>query len=283
MRKTTKILIGALFIISCNSHSNTLTVKEFTKKFYDSLTIKFPTAKFTIVDDSTVDAKIEGYNVRLAADNAYREYLADTGSLQQVLSRHLASANALNTIGGKISVDRIVPIIKPKSYLDGVNQAAAKMGATKNVEGVYEKYNDQLIIAYAEDTENNIRYLTPSDTDSLSINKDSLRSIATRNLGRILTNIQRQGDNGIYMLTAGGNYETSLILLNNVLTKETLPVNGDFVVAIPNRDLFLVTGSNDKAGVSKLKEIVKKSFEKGSYQVSEYLYKWNGKIFEKYE
>jgi uncharacterized protein YtpQ (UPF0354 family) len=283
MRKISRILIGSLFVISCNSHSNTLTVKEFTKKFYDSLTIKFPTAKFTLVDDSTVQAKIEGYDVRLAADNAYKEYLADTGSLQQVLSRHLASANALNTIGGKISVDRIVPIIKPKSYLEGVNQAAAKMGATKNVEGVYEKYNDQLIIAYAEDTENNIRYLTPSDRDSLAINKDSLRTIATRNLGRILTNIKRQGDNGIYMLTAGGNYETSLILLNNILTKETLPVNGDFVIAIPNRDLFLVTGSNDKAGISKLKEIVKKSFEKGSYQVSEYLYKWNGKIFEKYE
>jgi uncharacterized protein YtpQ (UPF0354 family) len=285
MRTTTRILIGTLFIISCNSQSktNTLTVKEFTKVFYDSLTKRFPTTKFTISDDSTVEAKNQNYGVRLSVDNAYREYLAEPDSFQNVLSRHLASANALNTIGGKISVDRIVPIIKPKSYLEGINQAAAKMGATKNVEGIYEKYNDQLIIFYAEDTENNIRYLTSSDTDSLSINKDSLRPIAIRNLGRILTNVQRQGDNGIYMLTAGGNYETSLILLNKLLTKETLPVNGDFVIAIPNRDLFLVTGSNDKAGVSKLKEIVKKSYEKGSYQVSEYLYKWNGKIFEKYE
>ena len=283
MRITSRILIGALFIIGCNSHNNTLTVKEFTKKYYDSLTIKFPTAKFSIIDDSTVEAKIEGYDVRLAADNAYKEYLADTASLQQVLSRHLASASALNTIGGKISVDRIVPIIKPANFLEGVNQTAAKMGATKSAAGVYEKYNDQLIIAYAEDTENNIRYLTPGDRDSLSINKDSLRPIAIRNLGRILTNVQRQGDNGIYMLTAGGNYETSLILLNDVLTKESLPVKGDLVIAIPNRDLFLATGSKDQAGISKLKEIVKKSYEKGSYQVSEYLYKWNGKKFEKYE
>jgi uncharacterized protein YtpQ (UPF0354 family) len=283
MRKISRILIGALFVISCNSQSKTLTVKEFTQKFYNSLTTKFPAAKFTIIDDSTIEAKIHDYNVRLSADNAYREYLAEPDSLRNVLNRHLASANALNTIGGKISVDRIVPIIKPKSYLEGVNQAAAKMGATKDVEGVYEKYNDQLIIAYAEDTENNIRYLTPKDTASLSINKDSLRTIATRNLGHILTNIQRQGDNGIFMLTAGGNYETSLLLLNNILTKESLPVNGDLVIAIPNRDLFLATGSKDQAGISKLKEIVKKSFEKGSYQVSEYLYKWNGKKFEKYE
>lgn len=283
MRKITRILIGSLFVISCNTHSNTLTVKEFTKRYYDSLTTKFPKAKFTIIDDSTVAAKIEGYDVRLAADNAYKEYLADTASLREVLSRHLASANALNTIGGKISVDRIVPIIKPASFLDGVNQAAARMGAKKSVSGVYEKYNDQLIIAYAEDTENNIRYLTPGDTDSLSINKDSLRPIAIRNLGRILTNVQRQGDNGIYMLTAGGNYETSLLLLSNVLTKETLPVNGDLVIAIPNRDLFLATGSKDQAGIAKLKEIVKKSYGNGSYQVSEDLFKWNGKKFEKYE
>lgn len=283
MRKTSKILIGALFILSCNSQSKTITVKEFTKMYFDSLTNRYPTAKFTIVNDSTVEAKIQGYDAMLYVDNAYKEYQAEPDSLQKVLSRHLASASALNTINGKISVDRIIPIIKPASYLDGINQTAAKMGATKNIEGVYEKYNDELIIAYAEDTENNIRYLTSGDTASLSINKDSLRSIAARNLDRLLPKIERQGENGLYMLTAGGNYETSIILLNNIMTKETLPVDGDFVIAIPTRDLLLVTGSNDKTGISKLKEIIKKSYEKGSYQVSEHLYKWNGKIFEKYE
>jgi uncharacterized protein YtpQ (UPF0354 family) len=58
--------------------------------------------------------------------------------------------------------------------------------------------------------------------------------------------------------------------------------SGDFVMAIPNRDLLLITGSNDVAGLAKLKEIAKKSFQTGTYPISEYLFKWNGKKFEKY-
>jgi uncharacterized protein YtpQ (UPF0354 family) len=260
-----------------------MKVKEFTAKYLDSLSIRFPTARFAIIDDSTINAKLEGKDVRISVDNAYREYQAEPDSLQEILHRYILVSSEIFNPKEKISVDRIIPIIKPVEYLNDLKNLAKNMGATKDFEGVYEKYNEQLIIVYAEDTKSSLSYLTQDDLTTLSINQDSLRMVATKNLDRLLTNIQRQGDDGTYMLTAGGNYETSMILLNNIFTKESLPVNGDFVVAIPNRDMLLITGSNDKTGIQKIKEISTKTFQTGDHQVSEYLYKWNGHKFEKFE
>jgi uncharacterized protein YtpQ (UPF0354 family) len=260
-----------------------MTVREFTKQYFDSLTKRIPTATFTIVDDSTIESKFNDNVIRISVDNAYKEYQAEPDSLQSILARYLTVTGELYSPKEKISIERIVPIIKPISYLDDIKRVASKMGTAKDIEGIYEKYNDQLIILYAEDTKNSIRYLTHDDIKPLSIDEDSIKRIAVKNLDKHLTSIQRKGAEGIYMLTAGGNYEASIILLDNILTKESLPVKGDFVIAIPNRDMLLITGSNDKAGIAKVKEVAKKSFETGNYQVSEYLYKWNGKTFEKYE
>jgi len=282
MRKNSSFFILVLILLSCNIQSKVMTTKEFTKIYSDSLSARFPQAKFKIIDDSTIESSYNKNTIRVSVDNAFKEYQSEPDSLETVLTRYLSVASEFYSPREKVSQDRIVPIIKPISYLEDIKDIANKMGGGKDVEGVYEKYNDQLIIAYAEDTKSSIRYLTHDDIKSLSINIDSLKSIATNNLDRLLTNIQGKGGNGVFMLTAGGDYEASVILLNNILTKESFPVNGDFVIAIPTRDVLLITGSNDPAGITKIKDAAKKTYETGSYQVSEYLYKWNGKIFEKY-
>ncbi len=282
MRKNSIFFILGLILFSCNFQSEIMTTKEFTRAYHDSLSAKFPSAKFKIIDDSTIESSYLKNTIRISADNAFKEYQSEPDSLSKVISKYLSVAGEFYNPKEKVDQNRIVPIIKPISYLEDIKDIAKKMGAVKDIEGVYEKYNNQLIIVYAEDTKSSIRYLTQDDIKSLSINIDSLRSIAINNLDKLLTNIQAKGENGVYMLTAGGDYEASIILLNNVLTKESFPVNGDFVIAIPTRDILLITGSNDPDGISKIRDASKKTFETGSYQVSAYLYKWNGKIFEKY-
>jgi uncharacterized protein YtpQ (UPF0354 family) len=127
------------------------------------------------------------------------------------------------------------------------------MGVTKYFDGVYEKYNDHLIIVYAEDADNHFKYLTQDDLNSLSLHSISLRELAIKNLDQLLTSIKRKEDNGLYMIVAGGNYEASIILLTNFLTKENFPVDGDIVIAILNRDMLLITGSNNKSEYQRLK------------------------------
>jgi hypothetical protein len=216
MHRILSLLICILLLISCNSNKNAMTVKNFTTAYFDLLTKKHPAVKFTIVDDSTITSKFNENDIRISVDNAYKEYQAEPDSIQTILSRYIAATSDLYSLEKKVNRDRIIPIIKPLSYLDDIEKFSKQMGATKSMDAFYEKYNDQLLIVYAEDKENGIHYLTQDDIKSLSIKSDSIKKIATNNLDKLLTNIERKGGDGVYMLTAGGNYEVSLILLDNI-------------------------------------------------------------------
>ena len=282
MYKYSLLLITALTVLSCTSQNNALTEKEFTQKYSDSLSARFPDAKFEIIDNNTIESKYKGNTIRILADNAFSDYQSTPDSLRKVLNKYVTVASQLFSPKELISQDNIVPIIKPIEYLNDIQEIANNMGAKKEVETIYEKYNDELIIAYAEDSKSSIRYLTATDMKTLAIDKDSLRSIATRNLDRLLTNINGKGGDGMYMVTAGGDYEASIILLDNIITKQTFPVNGDFVIAIPTRDILLITGSNEIEKIAKIREAAKDSYETGNYKISPLLFKWNGKKFEKF-
>lgn len=256
---------------------------DFTQQYLNSLKTKFPEVEFSINDDSTIQSKFQENKIRISVDNAYREYQLEQGSLQQILNKYILVASELFYPKDKIEITRIVPIIKPISFLDDIKNEAKIIGATKDVEGVYKKYNDQLIIVYAEDTKNSIKYLTHDDLKDLQINSDSLQTIAVRNLDRLLTSIQKKGNNGVYMIVAGGDYEASIILLSDILNKNNFEVKGDLVIAIPNRDMLLVTGSNDEEGIQKIIGLATKTYQTGNYPVSQYLYKWTGNKFEMFK
>ena len=47
------------------------------------------------------------------------------------------------------------------------------------------------------------------------------------------------------MLKAGGDYEASLLLFDDIWRDGQVKVDGDIVVAVPAKDVLLVTGSNN--------------------------------------
>ena len=74
------------------------------------------------------------------------------------------------------------------------------------------------------------------------------------------------------MVVAGGDYEASLVLLDSIWSDGQMDVKGDVVVAIPTRDLLLVTGSQDTQGIEKLKQMVKEASTDGSYRLTQKLF-----------
>lgn len=273
-------LFVALLIFSCSSKNSIMSHKEFAKLYVDSLTKRYPVVKFDLNEDLTITSKKGELEFKHYTDNAFIAYKAEPDAINDIVRRYIASTTDLYEKQGIVNIENIIPVIKPNEYLDEIN-SLSKDGEAFPM--LTEKYNDQLIIAYAEDSKNSIKYLTEDDLKMLSISKDSLKSIALRNFDKIIPNIQRQGDNELFMITAGGDYEASLILLSSIWTKENLPVDGEFIIAIPNRDMLLITGSKSKTGIAKIKEIVADSYKTGNYQVSDHLYKWTGGKFELYK
>lgn len=270
----------SLFIFGCSTKNSILTEKEFAHAYLDSLSKKHPSAKFELSPELIILSKKGDLEYKHYIDNAYKAYKAEPDSINAIISRYVAITTDLYEDKKPINIDNVVPIIKPVEYLDEIKSLNKN---DKSFPMVTDKYNNQLIIAYAEDSGNSFMYLTEDDFKNLSISHDTLKSIALRNLDKIIPNIQRQGDNELFMITAGGDYEASLILLSSIWTKENFPVDGEFIIGIPNRDMLMVTGSKNKSDVIKIKEIVAESYKTGNYQISDRLYKWTGKQFEVYD
>ena len=85
------------------------------------------------------------------------------------------------------------------------------------------------------------------------------------------------------MLTAGGDYEASLILFNSLWEDLRKEVHGDIVFGIPSRDLLVATGSEDKQNIEKLKQIVQKGFGEGSYRLTPKLFIMSDGKFEEFK
>jgi uncharacterized protein YtpQ (UPF0354 family) len=91
----------------------------------------------------------------------------------------------------------------------------------------------------------------------------------------------RAGDH-VFLVAAGGDYEASLLLLDDVWSGGQIKVNGDIVVAIPARDVLLVTGSRDRTGVRKVRELATKLVAEGPYGLTDALFVYRNGRFTKF-
>ena len=69
------------------------------------------------------------------------------------------------------------------------------------------------------------------------------------NLSRLLPKIEiRPGSDGVLLISAGGEFDASLLLADNLWSGGQVKVDGDIVVAVPAKDVLIATGSNNAPG-----------------------------------
>jgi len=280
--KPLALLLFAFFSLTCYPQKS-MNETEFTRVYLESLRKAFSSATFRIDSDLKITAEDHGKEFTFYLKNAFSEYKSQPASIDEVINRYIKSSSGLFTENDFINLSRVIPMIKPAEYLNEVKRISAESGKGKESGIVWEKYNDDLIIVYAEDTGQSFAQLSQENFEKLNIGRDSLLKLSVDNLNSILPEISRMGANGAYGIAAGGNFEASLILIKDIWTKENFPVDGEFVIAVPNRDLLFVTGSNNKTEIEKIRIIAEESYNTGSYPISPYLFKWNGNRFEKFE
>lgn len=285
MKRLLQAGLAALGLCSGCSKSDVLTPTQFTNEFAHELRTASPGLRVEVVKDMELKVTTaDGRESTSFLDNAYDTYKLDPKSKQEVIKKFVAAGlETIATLGKSEPVDRklIVPVIKDRPWLEETRQALAARGATKFPEHVYEDLNADLIILYAEDSPKNIRYVGPKDLEDAHIERKELRTLACENLKRLLPKIERHGTNGLFMMVAGGDYEASLLLLDSIWVDIKKEVHGDVVVAIPSRDLLIVTGSEDSQGIEKVKKIVEDSFAKGAYRLTKKLFVFReGKLDE---
>jgi uncharacterized protein YtpQ (UPF0354 family) len=262
-----------------------LSQRQFTRAFADRLQKALPGTAVVVKGDLEVRWTPKGGDEHTTfLDNAWRGYAADPATLDAVLDRMVDSARELAADADHV-VDprRVVPVVKDRAWLEESRRALRASGAkdVSRVADVHEDYNGALMIFYAEDREKGIAYLTSEELARAGLKRSELRALAVRNLKGLISAVDLQGGEGLYMVTAGGDYEASLILVDDLWTGPSITpkVKGEVVIAIPARDLLLVTGSEDPAGLKKLRELARKVMAEGSYTLTDQLFVRRGGKF----
>ncbi len=283
MNRFLQIMLACLTLCLGCSKSDVLTPREFTREFAEALRKASPGSEVAVVNELELKVtRADGRDSTSFLDNAYDTYKQDPKAKLEVIQRYVAAAlEAFETVRGEVDRTRIVPVIKDRPWLEETRQALMDRGEKQVPEQVYEDFSRDLVIVYAEDSPKSIRYLEPGDLELAKIERSELKALATENLQRLLPTIKRHGTNGVYMIEAGGVYEASLLVLDSIWSDGRMQVTGDVVVAVPTRDLLLVTGSRNQQGIAKLRQWVEQASTEGSYRLTQKLFVYrNGRFSE---
>lgn len=284
-----RILASICCFLGMSCSSQVMTPAEFTSTFVKALRIEVPSIDVTIKSDLELSLnRADGTNHLSNLHNAYQTYLLDPKNLDEVIKQYVSSTKEVfERELDSIDTENVVPIIKDKLWPSGVREYRLKNFPNKNNNDqldddiVYDEYNDELVIVYAVDNPSNLSFITQKSLNESNIPRDKLRDIAINNLNKKLPNLELHSGPLVSMITAGGNFEASILLLDNVWTGQDIPYQDNVVIAIPARDVLLVADAKNPDAISKLREMVKKSMENSSYTLTDQLFIYKNGKFER--
>lgn len=275
--------IAYMLVASAQAATAALSPEAFTEEFRAALAAALPDATITVEEPLHLAIKpAQGEPARAFLNNAYDEYSGSPGAKSEVIARYVASFAETTKGSGPLNPKQIVPVIKDRGWSKEMQRSAKARGVSGPLEQVIEELNDDLVIVYAEDTPQNIRYFGPKDLQEAGVQKDQLRALAIENLRRILPPPEAVNGPLFSMLNAGGDYVPSLLLFDEIWSGDKLGVQGEVVIAIPTRDVLLFTGSGNKEGVKKLREVARKTHADGPYSLTDRLFVYRAGKFQRF-
>jgi hypothetical protein len=127
---------------------------------------------------------------------------------------------------------------------------------------VLEDFTQDLDVGYSFGPPYGNRLVTWEDLDELEVGQRELRQVAVDNLYRLLPRLRIDGQPPAPMLSFGG-LESSVLLAAEVWEDLQRSVPGELVVGVPARDVVIVTGTESRPGMAKVRRAVDRIFFAG--------------------
>jgi len=286
-----KLLIALLLltVFAACSRDRPLSKAAYTQEFAARLQKAAPDLQVTVKTEMELKVTTpDGHETTAYLDNSYTQYSTATPADRDATYTQYIDGiiETHRTVGKDTPLDpsTITAVVKDRAWVTEIIESSRlQQKATKPIELVYEPLNPELVIVYAEDSSKNLSYLTPDKLAKAGLKREDLRKLAVENLKRLLTKVEAKGANGVYMMTAGGTYEASLLLFEDIWQEKKLKVEGDYVVAVPARDLLLITGSGNKAGTKKIRELAQATVAEASYHLTADLFVYRDGHFVRFD
>lgn len=130
---------------------------------------------------------------------------------------------------------------------------------------VMKDVDNGLLVAYLVDEGDSFTYIQYRDLDGDRITENELHDIGTNNLSALTTqmNLRVAPYGNIFAVLLDGNFEASLLLVDSLWSNAFRQfVRGDYLVAIPNRDILAFCERSSPTGRAELLKVIERS--KGS-------------------
>ncbi len=258
MYRLAVLVIAMVMMAGGGAARENLSPQEFTDAVATAATAAMPAAKITVAGALQIDSRdAHGATTTTDLGNAYQLYVRDPQHLDELIQRCLGVlADTIRHADAEPTPDRsrIVPILKTRRWVEELRQASnTRDKAEPAPEPLTEPFNAELMIVYVEDRPSSMRFLTTRDDVG---DRTQLHDLALDNLKRLLSRIKMHAAaDGVFLVSAGGNYEASLLLIDGFWLSGQIKVDGDFVVAVPAKDALILTGSNNQAGIARLRAV----------------------------
>lgn len=275
-------IVAALVLAAGVAHADLLTPRAFTERVARAVLGAMPSAKVALGGDLQFVVRYQnGASATSDLAKAYKTYERDPEHLDDLVE---AQVSALLEAAGdgeglpKLDRTRIVPIIKDRSWFEAM--ARRGRAQTPPQELLAEPLNSDLVVVYAENRLGTLRILSGRDDVG---DRARLRELALTNLSRVLPKIEiRPGADGVPLISAGGEFDASLLLADNLWSSDKIKVDGDIVVAVPAKDALIATGSRNAAGLARLRAAAAK-FASGPNGLTAALFVWRDGKFVRFD
>lgn len=257
--------------------------EAFSSEFVAALRVAFPNHSITTVEPLRLTLKgPAGVELGVFLGNAYDEYVQDPSKQSEIIARYIGSILESAQHYVRVRPERIVPVIKDRSWLDDMRKARACGESCSASDPVVDDYNGDLVIVYAEDTPTSTRYFAADELSGIGVERRDIRALAVGNLRRILPAVEMHRGPLVSMVVAGGDYVASLVLLDELWSENRFDVDGDIVIAVPSRDVLLLANADNKESINKLSELAKTAANDSSYWLTSQLFVYRGGQFVRY-
>lgn len=275
-------IVAALMLAAGVARADTLAPRAFTERVARAVLQAMPSANVAVNGDLQFVVRFpNGTSATSDLAKTYVSYQREPQHLDDIVQ---AQVSALMEAGGdanglpKLDRTRIVPVIKDRQWFDVMQRRGREQ--TPPLDLVAEPLNGELVVVYAENRLGALRILSSRDDVG---DRARLREAALTNLSRILPKIEiRPGADAVLLVSAGGEFDASLLLADNLWTGGQIKVDGDIVVAVPAKDVLIVTGSHNAAGLARLRAAAAK-FAVGPNGLTSALFAYRDGKFVRFE
>lgn len=230
---------------------------------------RLPEAEVEITGDRelTVRVPTNESKFRCWLGNVWAECADKPGSRRQICSRYIEAfaKSVTNRPDAATAKDPnlVVPVLKCTEYIE---QLPVQNDGSKPI--VAEHFAADIWIVYAYGLDDQIVFFADDELQLLNMTMAEVRRLAVRNLARILPEVRRYGQGPLYLISAGGTHEPSLLLFEKLWEDQKGLVSGDIVAAVPCASMLMFTGSESTEGIEIIKAAVDEVFEKEPHLLS---------------